>query len=166
MRFYLILLFSVLHYGLISQSNIVVNPDGTHSVQHRTGNISTTINPNGTHSVTHHFGNSSTQINPDGTHTIIHHSENSSTQINPDGTHTVIHHFSNSSTQINPDGTHSSISHYDQKSNSNTASAEYPNTHDGDNFQKDDQDGKKGFFKKLLSYSAFVLIVIASRFAL
>lgn len=47
----------------LSEAQVIVNPDGTHSVQH--GNI--IVNPDGTHSVQH--GN--ILVNPDGTHSII-----------------------------------------------------------------------------------------------
>ncbi|NJK95665.1 MAG: hypothetical protein HC905_12830 [Bacteroidales bacterium] len=43
---------------------IQVNPDGSHSVIHTTGNISTVVNPDGTHTVIFNNGSTSTQVNP------------------------------------------------------------------------------------------------------
>ncbi len=77
----------------VVQAQIVVNPDGTHSVVH--GNI--VVNPNGTHSVIH--GN--IVVNPNGTHSVIH----GNVVVNPNGTHSVIH----GNVAIAPDGTHSII---------------------------------------------------------
>lgn len=59
------LLFAVvcLASAQLSKAQVIVNPDGTHSVL--TGNV--IVNPNGTHSVLH--GN--VLVNPDGTHAIL-----------------------------------------------------------------------------------------------
>lgn len=57
----------------IIQAQIVVNPDGSHSVVH--GSVA--INPDGTHSVIH----GSVVINPNGTHSILV----GSNILNPDG---------------------------------------------------------------------------------
>ncbi|QEC51100.1 hypothetical protein EDD80_101437 [Anseongella ginsenosidimutans] len=49
--------------GTMAQAQVVVNPDGSHSVVHG----SVIINPNGTHSVIH----GSVVVNPDGTHSVL-----------------------------------------------------------------------------------------------
>lgn len=59
-------------------AQVVVNPDGSHSVV--AGNI--VINPNGTHSVI--AGN--VVINPNGTHSVI----TGNVVVNPNGTHSVL----------------------------------------------------------------------------
>lgn len=67
--------FSSLAVGL---AQIVVNPDGTHSIV--AGNVA--INPDGTHSVI--MGNIA--INPNGTHSVI----TGNIIVNPNGTHSVL----------------------------------------------------------------------------
>lgn len=62
----------------IGQAQIIVNPDGTHSVV--TGNI--VVNPNGTHSII--AGN--IVVNPDGTHSVMA----GNVVVNPNGTHSVL----------------------------------------------------------------------------
>lgn len=62
----------------MGQAQIVVNPDGSHSIV--AGNVA--INPDGTHSVI--MGNIA--INPNGTHSAIM----GNTVVNPNGTHSVI----------------------------------------------------------------------------
>ncbi|MGV3706361.1 MAG: hypothetical protein ACO1NU_13380 [Arcticibacter sp.] len=65
-------------YSAIGQAQIIVNPDGTHSVV--TGNI--VVNPNGTHSII--AGN--IVVNPDGTHSVVA----GNVVVNPNGTHSVL----------------------------------------------------------------------------
>lgn len=62
----------------MGQAQIVVNPDGSHSVV--AGNV--VINPNGTHSVI--AGN--VMVNPNGTHSVI----TGNIVVNPNGTHSVL----------------------------------------------------------------------------
>lgn len=62
----------------LGKAQVIVNPDGTHSVV--TGNV--IVNPNGTHSVIH--GN--VIVNPNGTHSVLH----GNILVNPNGTHSVI----------------------------------------------------------------------------
>ena len=54
-----------------AQHTVLVNPDGTHSVAIKTGNIITEVNPDGTHSTGILAGSSTTIVNPDGTHTTV-----------------------------------------------------------------------------------------------
>lgn len=62
----------------IAHSQVIVNPDGTHSVV--TGNV--IINPDGTHSVL--VGN--VIVNPNGSHSVIH----GNILVGPDGSHTFL----------------------------------------------------------------------------
>jgi quinol monooxygenase YgiN len=74
-----------------AHSQVVVNPDGTHSVI--SGNV--IVNPNGTHTVVP----GSVIVNPDGTHSV----PTGNVIVNPNGTHSVI----TGNVIINPNGTHS-----------------------------------------------------------
>lgn len=62
----------------IAHSQVIVNPDGTHSVV--TGNV--IVNPDGTHSVL--MGN--VIVNPNGSHSVIH----GNILVGPDGSHTFL----------------------------------------------------------------------------
>jgi CDGSH-type Zn-finger protein len=92
-------------------TSIQVNPDGTHTIIHHSGNTAVQVNPDGLHSVVHFSGNTGVRVNPDGSHSTIHRNGNSTVVVNPDGTHTVILHNGSTGIQVNPDGTHTTIFH-------------------------------------------------------
>lgn len=76
-------------------AQVIVNPDGTHSVQHG----SVIVNSDGSHSVKH----GSVLVNPNGSHSVIHEQENgNATIINPDGSHSI----KMGSVLVDPDGSH------------------------------------------------------------
>ena len=87
-QIFLSLLFLFAMSNLFAQ-NIVVNPDGTHSIVIDNGTTKTIVNPNGTHSTV--IDNCSTKIvvNPNGTHSILVGNGRIKTVVNPDGTHSV-----------------------------------------------------------------------------
>lgn len=91
----LMLLFVAL--GLLCSNKaigqIVVNPDGTHSVV--SGNV--IVNPNGTHSIV--TGN--VVVNPNGTHSVIH----GNILVGPNGSHSVMH----GNVLVAPNGNHKII---------------------------------------------------------
>lgn len=73
-----ILLLPALIFSLnVYSQEVIVNPDGTHSIQ--TGSV--IVNPDGTHSTVH--GN--VIVNPNGTHSI----KAGSIIVNPNGTHSI-----------------------------------------------------------------------------
>jgi hypothetical protein len=76
-RVFLLLAAIIIAFG--SYAQVIVNPDGTHSVVH--GDV--VVNPNGTHSVIH--GN--VVVNPNGTHSVIH----GNVIVNPDGSYSTAH---------------------------------------------------------------------------
>lgn len=75
---YLILFLLILSLGDLKAQQVIVNADGTHSVQY--GNV--IVNPNGTHSLI--YGN--VQIHSDGTHSI----KQGNSIVNSNGTHSLI----------------------------------------------------------------------------
>lgn len=75
---------------------VIVNPDGTHSVVHG----SVIVNPNGTHSVIHGSGSNAVIVNPDGTHSVKH----GSVIVNPNGTHSTIHKTGANTIIVGPNG--------------------------------------------------------------
>lgn len=77
MKRLLLIVLTVLGGG-ISQAQVVVNPDGSHSVVHG----SVIVNPDGTHSTIH--GN--VIVNSDGTYSTIH----GPVVVNPNGTHSIL----------------------------------------------------------------------------
>jgi len=87
-QIFLPLLFLFTMCNLVAQ-NVVVNPDGTHSIVIDNGSTKTIVNPNGTHSTV--IDNCSTKIvvNPNGTHSIVVGSGRIKTVVNPDGTHSI-----------------------------------------------------------------------------
>ena len=83
MRRILLILLCMVSYSAYAQHTVIVNPDGSHSVDIHSGNSTTIVNPDGTHSTAIHSGNSTTIINPDGTHTVVINNGNSEAKDNP-----------------------------------------------------------------------------------
>lgn len=80
---------------------IILNPDGTHSVVHG----SVIVNPNGTHSTIHQASQHTVVVNPNGTHSTMIKTGSNAIIVNPNGTHSV----KIGSVIVNPDGSHSTI---------------------------------------------------------
>jgi hypothetical protein len=91
--------------GYSQDTQIVVNPDGTHSVVIKNGNIATVVHPNGTHSTIFDYCSVAGKVNPNERQGTNIKNDYITMVVHSNGTHSTIINHSKKISNINSNAT-------------------------------------------------------------